>query len=92
MTPTPTPFNGRRVLGAGLVIGAISLASALFLRALIANTPTRVSEASLFWGTFLASASGLLAGMAVEAVRQLRDHNPDPEYQRQRPGRRARPR
>jgi predicted membrane chloride channel (bestrophin family) len=87
MTPTPSAFNGRRVLGAGFVVGAISLAIALFLRALIANSPTRVSEAKLFWGTLLASASGLLAGMAVEAVRQLRDHNPDPEYRR-RPGRR----
>lgn len=92
MTPTPPPFNGRRVLGAGLVFGAISLAIALVLRALIANTPTRVSEGKLFWSTLLASASGLLAGMAVEAVRQLRDHNPDPQYQRSRPGRRPRPR
>ncbi|MBM5816059.1 MAG: hypothetical protein FJ083_05580 [Cyanobacteria bacterium K_Offshore_surface_m2_239] len=90
MTPQPSPLNGRRVLGAGLLVGTISLALALFLRALIANTPTRVPETKLFWGTLLASASGLLAGMAVEAVRQLRDSNPDPEYQRQRPGRRRR--
>ncbi|MEB3317900.1 MAG: hypothetical protein VKO39_07155 [Cyanobacteriota bacterium] len=89
MTP-PSPLNGRRVVSAGLVIGAISLAIALFLRALVVNIPARVSEAALFWSTVLAGASGLLAGMAVEAVRQLRDHNPDPEYQRQRPGRRPR--
>jgi hypothetical protein len=89
MTP-PSPLNGRRVVSAGLVIGAISLAIALFLRALVANTPVRVSASTLFWSTVLAGASGLLAGMAVEAVRQLRDHNPDPEYQRQRPGRRPR--
>jgi NhaP-type Na+/H+ or K+/H+ antiporter len=82
----PTPFNGRRVLGAGLVIGAISLAIALFLRALIVNTPARVTEATLFWVTVLAGASGLLAGMAVEAVRQLRDHHPDPAYHRQHHG------
>jgi NhaP-type Na+/H+ or K+/H+ antiporter len=87
----PSPLNGRRVLGAGLVIGGISLAIALFLRALIANTPTRVTEATLFWVTLLAGVSGLLAGMAVEAVRQLRDRHPDPAYQRQRPGRRPRP-
>jgi NhaP-type Na+/H+ or K+/H+ antiporter len=87
----PSPLNGRRVLGAGLVIGGISLAIALFLRALIANTPTRVTEATLFWVTLLAGVSGLLAGMAVEAVRQLRDRHPDPAYHRQRPGRRPRP-
>ncbi len=88
---TPSPLNGRRVLGAGLAIGAISLAIALFLRALIANTPTRVTEATLFWVTVLAGVSGLLAGMAVEAVRQLRDRHPDPEYQRQRARGRPRP-
>ncbi len=88
---TPSPLNGRRVLGAGLAIGGISLAIALFLRALIANTPTRVTEATLFWVTVLAGASGLLAGMAVEAVRQLRDHHPDPAYKRRRPGRRPGP-
>jgi hypothetical protein len=78
------------VLVAGLVAGAASLAIALFLRALVANTPVRVSASSLFWCTVLAGVSGLLAGMAVEAVRQLRDHNPDPDYQRQRPGQRPR--
>jgi hypothetical protein len=88
MTPKPSPLHGRRVLGSGFVVGAICLGIALFLRALIANTPTRVSETKLFWATLLAGASGLLAGMAVEAVRQLRDHNPDPDYRRQRPGRR----
>jgi hypothetical protein len=86
--PPPEPLNGRRVVSAGLLIGTITLTMALVLRALIANTPTRVSEASLFWGTVLAGAAGLMAGMAVEAVRQLRDRNPDPEYQRQRTGRR----
>ena len=90
MTPTPSQLNGGRVVVAGLVAGAASLAIALFLRALVANTPVRVSASSLFWGTVLAGVSGLLAGMAVEAVRQLRDHNPDPEYQRQRPSRRPR--
>jgi hypothetical protein len=88
MTPQPSPLNGRRVLGAGFLVGGICLAIALFLRALIANTPTRVTDTKLFWGTLLAGASGVLAGVAVEAVRQLRDHNPDPDYRRQRQGRR----
>jgi hypothetical protein len=87
----PSPLSGRRVLGAGLVIGAITLAIALFLRALIANTPARVTEDTLFRVTVLAGVSGLLAGMAVEAVRQLRDRHPDPAYHHPRPGRRPRP-
>ena len=90
MKTNPSPLSGGRVVVAGLMAGAGSLAIALFLRALVANTPVRVSASSLFWGTVLAGVSGLLAGMAVEAVRQLRDHNPDPEYQRQRPSRRPR--
>jgi hypothetical protein len=90
MTP-PSPLNGRRVVGAGLLIGMICLAIALFLRTLVVNTPARVSDTALFWGPVLATASGVMAGMAVEAVRQLRDRHPDPEYQRQRAGRRLRP-
>jgi hypothetical protein len=88
---SPSPLNGRRIVAAGLVIGLVCLAIALFLRTLVANTPARVSDAALFWGPVLAGTSGLLAGMAVEVVRQLRDHHPDPEYQRQRAGRRPRP-
>lgn len=62
--------------------GIGGLAIALFLRAVVANTPVRVSASALFWGTVLAGGFGLVAGMAVEAVRQLRDHNPDPAYRR----------
>ncbi|MFN9660431.1 MAG: hypothetical protein ACK6BC_08675 [Cyanobacteriota bacterium] len=76
------PLSGRRVVAAGVVAGIGALAIALFLRALVANTPVRVSSFALFWGTVLVGSFGLVAGMAVEAVRQLRDHNPDPAYHR----------
>jgi hypothetical protein len=64
------------------------LAIALFLRALVANTPVRVSSYTLFWGTVLVVGFGVVAGMAVEAVRQLRDRITDPEYRHPRSGRR----
>lgn len=72
------------MVASGLVTGAAGLAIAQFLRTLVAHTPVRVSERTLFWDTVLVSGFGLVAGMAVEAVRQLQLSNPDPEYQRGR--------
>jgi len=72
------------VVASGLVTGAAGLAIAQFLRTVVAHTPVRVSERTLFWDTVLVSGFGLVAGMAVEAVRQLQQRNPDPEYQRGR--------
>jgi hypothetical protein len=69
------------VVSSGLVTGAAGLAIALFLRTVVAHTPVRVSERTLFWSTVLVSGFGLVAGMALEAVRQLQLSNPDPEYQ-----------
>jgi hypothetical protein len=93
-SPKPLPpdaspvFSGRRVVGSGLVVGAVGLAIAFFLRAVVANTPVRVNDYTLFWATVLAGGFGLVAGMAVEAVRQLQRSNPDPAYRRSgRPGR-----
>lgn len=74
------------MVAAGLIGGMGGLVLAFVLRSLVANTPVRVSAEALFWGTVLAGAFGLVAGMAVEAVRQLRDHNPDPAYRRGRRG------
>ena len=82
--PPPSPLRGRRVLAAGLVGGLGGLAVALGLLSLIATTPTRTSATSLFWGTVLLGVSGLLAGMAVEAVRQLQQNSPDPAYRKRR--------
>jgi hypothetical protein len=70
------------VVAAGLIAGMGGLAVAWVLRTLIAATPSRLSPASLFWSTALLGVSGLIAGMAVEAVRQLRQHSPEPGYRR----------
>ena len=72
------------MVASGLVTGAAGLAIAQFLRSVVAHTPVRLSERTLFWDTVLVSGFGLVAGMAVEAVRQLQLSNPDPEYQRGR--------
>jgi hypothetical protein len=85
----PSPLSGRRVLAAGLVTGTIGLALSLFLQAVVANTPVRVSSIALFWSTVLLSCIGFGAGMALEAVRQLSENNPDPAYRRS--SRRGRP-
>jgi hypothetical protein len=96
-SPKPPPpgasgaLSGRRVVASGLVVGMVGLAIAFFLRALVANTPLRVNDYTLFWGTVLAGAFGLVAGMAVEAVRQLQRTNPDPEYRRASRSRRRPP-
>jgi hypothetical protein len=83
--PPRAPLCGRRVVAAGLVAGAGGLAVAwVLLRTLVAATPSRLSPASLFWSTVLLGVSGLIAGMAVEAVRQLRQHSPEPGYWRGR--------
>ncbi|MEB3265245.1 MAG: hypothetical protein VKN13_01370 [Cyanobacteriota bacterium] len=50
----------------------------------MATTPTQLSANDLFWCTLLLSGFGMVAGMAVEAVRQLQRINPDPEYHRHR--------
>ncbi len=89
--PAPCPpLSGRRVLFAGMITGLGGLAIALFLRSIVANTPLRITPAALFWSTVVLAASGALAGMAVEAVRQLQESNPEPEYHR-RHGRRGGP-
>ncbi|MFN7819927.1 MAG: hypothetical protein ACK6BM_14855 [Cyanobacteriota bacterium] len=74
------PLSGRRVVVAGLVSGAAGLAITLFLRAIVANTTARLPSHELYWSTVLMGGFGVVAGMALEAVRQLQRHNPDPEY------------
>ena len=78
------PLSGGRVVASGLITGAAGLAIAQFLRTVVAHTPVRVSDRTLFWDTVLVSGFGLVAGMAGEAVRQLQLRSPDPEYQRGR--------
>jgi hypothetical protein len=83
----PSPLSGSRVLAAGLVTGVIGLVLAFFLQSLVANTPVRINSTALVWSSVLLSASGLGAGMALEAVRQLSQNNPDPAYRRPPRGR-----
>jgi hypothetical protein len=82
MSPPPSALSGRRVVLAGLVCGAAGLAIAMFLRAIVANTTVRLSSRELFWSTVMMGGFGVVAGMALAAVRQLQLSNPDPEYQR----------
>ncbi len=81
-------FRGSQVLWAGFVCGAAGLTVGLFLRTIVARTPTRLPGYALFWLALVLGVTGTLAGMAVEAVRQLQSSNPDPAYharqQRQR--------
>jgi hypothetical protein len=81
---TPRPFSGGRVLVAGLVCGAGGLVVALFLRVVLANTTVRVNSYTPSWFTVLLAGSGLVAGMALESVRQLQQSSPEPEYHRHR--------
>ena len=89
-TPPPPPaapsrpLSGRRVVAAGLIAGTCGLAIALFLRSVVANTPVRVNSYTLFWSTVLVGGFGVVAGMAVESVRQLQQSSPEPEYHRHR--------
>jgi hypothetical protein len=81
-------FRGSQVLWAGFVCGAGGLTVGLFLRTIVARTPTRLPGYALFWLVVVLGVMGTLAGMAVEAVRQLQSSSPDPAYharqQRQR--------
>ena len=81
--PAPCPpLSGRRVVCAGMITGLGGLAIAQFLRAIAANTPVRITPQALFWSTVVLGGFGVVAGMAVEAVRQLQESNPEPEYHR----------
>jgi hypothetical protein len=73
-----------------MITGLGGLAIAHFLRAIVANTPLRITPAALSWSTVLIAVSAAVAGMAVEAVRQLQESNPEPDYHR-RHGRRGGP-
>ncbi len=68
---------------AGTLTGLGGLAIGQFLKSIVAHTPLRITPQALFWSTVILTVSFALAGMAVEAVRQLQESNPDPEYHRQ---------
>lgn len=78
--PDPPRFCGRQVVWAGVICGAGGLMLGLFLRTIVARTPTQLPSYALFWLVVVLGSMGALAGMAVEAVRQLQTSNPDPQY------------
>ena len=80
LPPAQRRFCGSKILAVGLITAALGLACALFLRRIVARTPAQLSPTALFWLLVLLPAFGLVAGMAVEAVRQLQVASPEPEY------------
>lgn len=78
--PTQPGFSGRQVVWAGVICGCGGLMLGLFLRTIAARTPTQLPSYALYWLVVVLGAMGTLAGMAVEAVRQLQTSNPDPQY------------
>lgn len=79
---SPGDFRGRQVIWAGLIGGIGGWLLGLFLRTIVARTPTQLPSYALFWLVVVLAAIGGLGAMAVEAVRQLQVNNPDPAYHR----------
>jgi hypothetical protein len=80
LLPPERSFRGRQILSVGLIGAALGLAMALLLRRIVARTPAQMSPSALFWLLVLLPGFGLVAGMAIEAVRQLQVASPEPEY------------
>jgi uncharacterized membrane protein len=80
--PAPRPINGRKVVIALLVGVAIGWCIGVFLESIVANTPNTIDPQELRWLRKLVGAAGGLAGLAIEAIRQLQAANPDPAYHR----------
>ena len=77
---TQVRFRGRQIVVIGLIGAAIGLAAALLLRRLAASTTAQITPSAQFWLLVLLSGFGLLAGLSIEAVRQLQVASPEPEY------------
>jgi hypothetical protein len=78
--PPPARFRGRQIVAVGLIGAGLGLAMALLLRRIVARTPAQMTATALFWLLVLLPGFGLLAGMAIESVRQLQVASPEPEY------------
>ena len=89
-SPPSRRFRGRQILLVGLIGAALGLGLALVLRRIVARTPAQISDLALFWLLVLLVGFGLVAGMAIESVRQLQVTCPEPEYH-PRAARRDRP-
>ncbi|MCP9816316.1 hypothetical protein KBY76_06485 [Synechococcus sp. GreenBA-s] len=81
-----TRLRGRAVVRTGLLGAGVGLTVALLLRTVIRQSTVELSTASQFWLLVLLVAGCATAGMALAAVQQLQEGNPDPAY-RQRRGR-----
>ncbi|MCP9849850.1 hypothetical protein [Cyanobium sp. Morenito 9A2] len=79
----PVPLRGRQVLLAALIGGALGAAMALMLKTVVSNTPAQVSPRTYLIFFVIFCAFGAVAGLTLEAVRQLQERNPDPAYHRQ---------
>ncbi|WP_411876148.1 hypothetical protein [Vulcanococcus limneticus] len=79
-----TGIRGRAVVRTGLLGGGVGLTVALLLRAVIRQSTVELSNASQFWLLVLLVAGCATGGLALEAVRQLQESNPDPAYRHQR--------
>jgi hypothetical protein len=79
----PRPrFRGGRILVVGLVGSALGLVGVLLLQRIVDRTPAEMTASAQFWLRVLLPGFGLLAGMAIEAVRQLQVASPEAEYHR----------
>ncbi|MEB3323155.1 MAG: hypothetical protein VKI81_10075 [Synechococcaceae cyanobacterium] len=82
MRPSGMRFRGRSVVTALLLGSGVGAFLALLFRIAVRNTPVVVNPRTFFWWLILLSASGAVAGMALESVRQLQASSSDPAYHR----------
>lgn len=73
-------FCGRQVVWVGMIGASGGLLLGLFLRTIVARTPTQLPSYALFWLVLLLAVVGCLGAMAIEVVRQLQASSPDPAY------------
>ena len=76
------PLKPRRILVAGLLGAVLGAVLALMLHAVVTHTPAEVSPRTFALYFAIFSAFGAVAGLTLEAVRQLQVRNPDPAYHR----------
>jgi predicted lysophospholipase L1 biosynthesis ABC-type transport system permease subunit len=76
----PGDFNGFKVLWAGLIGAAIGVVLAIFIDAVLRNTPADLSpgRVSYLYGVVVAAAA--LFSTAIESMRQLQESSPEAEY------------
>jgi hypothetical protein len=76
------PLRPRRILVAGLLGAVLGAFLAFMLHAVVTHTPAEVSPRTFALYFAIFSSFGAVAGLTLEAVRQLQVRNPDPAYHR----------